>query len=803
MTRHQPLLGRQRRALLIAVMALLSSVYLITYSGRIESGDTLALFDALGSLVQQGDLLLDISASDFPPDPGPLTGRYPLRTFSDEPLPLALAAPLYGLAYLLPGIGLVHSVWVFNAFVSALTGGILFVYALSLGYGERTATAGALLLGLTTILWVYSQTFFREPLLALLLLLAALLGERWRAGGCRSWWLAVGALLAAAGAWLTKEAAVLALPGLFLLLLPPLPPRLRMLNRAAWLPPLALASIWGLLLLAALAGDSNPNAPVRVWMSRWIEMRTYAIWTAQQALHTYLVSPGGSIWGTSPMLLLGVVGGWRLLRRGQGRYPAALAALLLSFAGGYALLRGEHWFGGLSWPPRFLAPIVPLLALAALPVLDAALTRSRGWRLVVIALAAYGFWIQVCGVSLPWGAYTAALPAEANGLGEWGGGLNVLRYLRWVVIPGLWGQAAADFAWARAQAWVWPVGFSLVAGLAALAISGRWPALKVRRWRLQAAAVLPAALAGMTLLGLRLIYLDPLYLPPSQAALFELLPALAAEAQAGDVLVLSGDAHRRFFLNHGKFAAPRVVSLPPQPGEQPSPEQPPLVRATNPDALLVKSTIPLLHNLAAGRDRLWLLADAGPWLPWSVRPVERFMTAHYYLARETTFDPTVRWLVYNTTSAPDPFTFRGPETAADLVFGGQVRLVGCSLPGGSRYRPDDWLPLSLYWQAQAPVERDYVVAWFVAAADGAVIAQGMDAPPGGGFAPTSGWQVGAPVWDHRALRLPQDLAPGIYRLWVRMYSWDPVTGIELLPAAGANIADSTTGVLPVVIAVDA
>lgn len=781
----------------IALVVLLSSCYLVTYSGRIESGDTLALFDALGSLVQQGDLLLDLSVSDHPPTPGPNADLYPLKRYSDEPLPLVLAMPLYALSYALPGIGLVHSVWLFNALVTALTGGVFFVYALVLGYSERTALAGALLLGLTTINWVYSQTFFREPLLALLLLLAALLSERWRAGGYRSWRLAASMALVMAAAWLTKEAAVMALPGLAIVLLPAAPARFHILRRLAYLLPLALTVVAGALLGSALLTSWLPWPAIYDWIGALIGWEAYAIETSHRALHSYLISPGGSVWGTSPLLLAGIVGGWWLLRRGQVRYPALCSALLLSLAGGYAVLRGDHWFGGLSWPPRFLVPAVPLLWLVVLPVLEAALRPARGWwRGLVIVLAMYGLWIQVCGVSLPWGAYTAALPPEANGLGEWGGGLNTLRYLRWAVVPGLWGQIPLDFAWVRAGAWGWPIGFGLVGGLAALAASGRWQPLARAGWRAGPLVTLPVALIAMLWLGLRGIYADPLYQPPARSALFELLPALQAEAQPGDVLVLSGDTYQRFFLNYAKFAAPRVIGLPAQPGEQPSPDQPPAIRAPNPDALLVKSTIPLLHNLAAGRDRLWLLADSGPWLPWSVRPVERFMAQHYYLAGEASFDPTVRWLEYNTTSAPDPFTFRGPEQVAGLVYGDELRLAGYSLPAGLHYRPGDWLPLSLYWQAERPPARDYIVAWFVVAPDGVPVAQGMDAPPAGGFAPTSGWRSGALVWDHRALRLPAELTPGSYRLWVRVYHWDPAVGVSLLPVSGDTTYDATTGILP-------
>ena len=55
---------------------------------------------------------------------------------------MILAAPLYLLAQIVPGIGLVQTVYLFNVLVGAAAGCVLFLYALALGYRERTAAAG-------------------------------------------------------------------------------------------------------------------------------------------------------------------------------------------------------------------------------------------------------------------------------------------------------------------------------------------------------------------------------------------------------------------------------------------------------------------------------------------------------------------------------------------------------------------------------------------------------------------------------------------------------------------------------------
>ena len=56
-----------------------------------------------------------------------------------------------------------------------------------------------------------------------------------------------------------------------------------------------------------------------------------------------------------------------------------------------------------------------------------------------------------------------------------------------------------------------------------------------------------------------------------------------------------------------------------------------------------------------------------------------------------------------------------------------------------------------------------------------------------------------PVWDNRALRLPDSLQPGNYTVWVRVYAGLPDGTLDMLPVTGAQTRDDTIGVLPVTI----
>jgi hypothetical protein len=790
---------QKRVATVATLITFFASLYMLTYSGRIESGDSLILFDAVSSLVRFGDKLLDESAWFSPPTSWAYPNQeYPLKSSVGPPLQIFLATSLFRLAN--AQLGFVHTVWLFNVLINAATTGVFYLYALCLGYRAGPAVLGALLFGLGTIMWPYSKSFFREPLFTMLLLIAAYNLERWRSHSYRSLSVLLLALTAIVLAGFTKESLPVAVPGLLAIIVPD---KVRNQWRQVGLLILLL-----LILFVALTAYVN-------WyvLARSMGIQPLADFIGgsrrflQPATHAYLFSIGGSLWGTSPVLLFALPGAWMLHRKGQYRYIGVALMMIAAFALIHARFGGEHWFGGLSWPPRFMIPVVPFVMLATLPMLERLMHRpTPKWlQMVVVLIVLYSIWVQLSGVTLWWGEYAGALPPESGQLIEWSGGLNQVRFLRWVVIPSLWDDHALDFAWVRAGSPLWPLAFAglvigsgmvlwwLVRPLKSDRKSASGEAM-VRR----ASVILPLLFCMFTALGLKAIYRDDLYLGANDA-LRDLLALLDAEVGDGEVVLVDSSLHQpsyeRFFLNYNRSDRMRIITLPPQPGERFAADVAPLVVSENTEALLNNLTVPLIHLLAERRDRLWLVTDTGPYITWTVRPVERFMAAHYYPIREFEFDPRVRLIEYITVDAPDPFGFRGPEHLTDLVYGGVIQLGGYTLPSGTIYAPGESLPISFYWYARQPIDQNYTIAWFVADLDGGVVTQGWDSQPGGGFAPTRAWAVGVPVWDNRALILPTDLEPGRYQIWVKVYTIGSNSQIIDLPVVGNLHNGETIGVL--------
>ena len=99
----------------------------------------------------------------------------------------------------------------------------------------------------------------------------------------------------------------------------------------------------------------------------------------QEGLLGLLVSPGRGLLFYAPVLLL-LIPALPVLWRAR----RAEAAFILVLAATQTLLyaRWHVWFGGWCWGPRFLAPLMPFLALALGPWLEepGGAAPAPGWR---------------------------------------------------------------------------------------------------------------------------------------------------------------------------------------------------------------------------------------------------------------------------------------------------------------------------------------------------------------------------------------------------------------------------------------
>jgi len=349
--RSTPLAWRQQ-AVGVSLVTLLIAVYFLTYSGYAISGDEWSLFDATESLARRGTLEQNYNFDAYPPIS--LSAAHP-PSAGIEPLQPVLATPLFLVAQVLPGIGLAHTVWLFNILITALTAGTLYAYGLALGYPVPVTALTALVFGLGTIAWPYSRTFFREPLFTWLALLSAYLMMQLRhraSAGRRLLPLLVAFVLVFTGAILSKEASFLLVPVILIEALPSSAGRLRITRRE--IPALfGLAVLAGVLAIIVFNADTLFGLTGRYALIRRLQMTRANISSMWKGISGYMFSPARSVWVYSPVLLLGSFGWPRLAREHRWRQIAVPLVMLVSFTVGYAAGRGvQTWYGGTGWGAR-------------------------------------------------------------------------------------------------------------------------------------------------------------------------------------------------------------------------------------------------------------------------------------------------------------------------------------------------------------------------------------------------------------------------------------------------------------------
>ncbi len=784
-----------RLSILVLLVSLMACVYLLTYRAVIQSGDTLRALDAVTSLSRHGDWLMDESNWFKPSLRIREIQEHPLSEYEvEERLNIQLALPLLKIAETFPRLGVIHTVWLFNIVVTALVAGLLYLLLITLDYTDAVAVCVAISAGIGSNLWAYSQTFFREPLSAFFILLALLAIQLGRKKPRTQWLLS----LAAAGAslylaYLTKYSAALAIPAAVVFALPE---NRSILGRYQRQFALALLSLSLAFAAGAMLFDPLPEA-----LQGLLERFRMDSAHLGAALRSYVISPGASIWGTSPIVLLSLAGGALLWRQRRYRLVMTVYLMAAGYILGHALTTGAHWFGGLSWPPRFLLPMIPVLMVATAPAAKQLLGSGQSrLRVLWAALLLYGAWIQFNSVALSWEHFGETLPAESQRLSEWQPAMWHPAYFRWALLPQRWQDLGLDFLWTRGQLPFWGVSFVLLISLIAASLL-----LLLRRrkskWRFAALLLAPLCLAA-TFLNLRSAYDKDPRTNSQQAALHEALAWLEDSTAPGDILLLPGNDYGNFILNHHTSASPRAIILPRPPAQAASDRQPAQLVSKNPNSWLDLHSARAVRHVAGNHDRIWLLDNTSPFMRWSFRPLERYLARHAYPLREVDFskpDDTARLLEYSAKSpVVNPMSLYAGEIATDLRFGEDIALLSFVARNDLSYAAGDPVEFSLLWQTDAKLEISYTVATFIASAEtDQVLAQGWDTAPQAGFSPTSEWTPNAPVWDNRSIRLPQDSPPGDYRLWALLYYRAGGGEIRRLPVSGSDVAgDSDIGVLP-------
>ncbi|MBW3563249.1 MAG: hypothetical protein KY459_00810 [Acidobacteria bacterium] len=375
---------RTRSALLIFAMGFLSGAWFFNGGGQNQNVN----FDLARAVVEHRSVRVD-DFRDNTVDLSYSNGHY----YSNKPPGISLlAAPSYLLSRLVtrrldlsPTLRLTLDQYVATALVCAISlgliGVVLFLTGLEWGVEPRWAALVAVSTMLATPLLPYGTMLFAHVPNALTTLGALYYATRSRPSPILS------GVCAGMGACLNYLSIPAALVPLYFLLRGDDRARRTVRFLAATLPfaLLMMAYHWyafGSPFTTAISSTSvefiTPGAPLGV-------LHTPSI----AALWGLLGSKYRGLFFLAPFLVVAVAGLWKMRTRPFVVGSAATIALFLAFFSAF-----NGWHGGYTYGPRYILPVVPLIAAGLFAI------RKRIPRLVVLALLAWSFPINMLATAV-------------------------------------------------------------------------------------------------------------------------------------------------------------------------------------------------------------------------------------------------------------------------------------------------------------------------------------------------------------------------------------------------------------------
>jgi hypothetical protein len=539
--------GSQRqsdRNVAVWLALLLFGVYLLTFSGRIDSHDSMSMFSVTESIVKRGSFDTDQmwtlfkARNELAPD-GESYAKYGYGTS-------VLAAPFYALALAFPGLGLLQTTLVSSSAVVAAVGGLLFLAARRLRFARSVSLGVALLFGLATPAWVYARQMWSEPYGAFTLFASFYLLLVFRQEGRQRDAALAGLLLGLAVATRVTNAAVVPFFLWYGFQHAVRDPRARrgLLLFMATLGLVGLSIAWydwaryGNPLATGYRSDETFSTPLAL------------------GLYGLLFSPGKGLFPYAPFLAVVPWSAWVLPRKAAHELVLAMAIFavyLATFATWY------YWWAGTNWGPRFLVPTLPFLTLLTAPalalVVNGKATAGRWlWRafaglLAIVSVISVG--IQLLGVTIP--ALTYRMRMVETTPNPDMTAIFVPQFSPLIGYLNMLSPQYLDFAWIRIVGEnaivAWPIIALTVAFIALCVLGLAWTMRRGSTWK----ALLPAALvlvASLTLFSLHSYQGDPrLGGSPGYRALLE---TVGQQAQPADVMVLNDDLLAPFFFNENR-----------------------------------------------------------------------------------------------------------------------------------------------------------------------------------------------------------------------------------------------------------
>lgn len=715
------------RHLDLRVAVFLLGLYLLTFSGHFHSIDEFAAHATIESIVREGDLSVEQFrwAENWKPTHVAI-GRNQ-TPYSKRGIGYSLVfLPFWVLGRLLNGPGLVQMT-AFAAVGATVATALLLMWTTEhLGASPHRAAAIGLLYGLASPAWPYGRFHLSEPFTALSWTAALwlIVRDRDRRNLHRTGLL--NGLIVGAGV-LVHRANFVALIVLGVWFAGR---GMRGSTEKRWRGALGfvIGALPALLVLAGL----NALRYGTTLTTGYTSTEERFIFDYVRSIPGLLISPGKGIIWFAPAAVLGLAGWHRFWKEHRPVAVLVLAWCLgaLGVYGGWFM-----WWGGWSWGPRYLVPIVPLLLIPLIwyPTTRAATATLLGAGIVGTAINAAGALVDF---NLPLTRLAQRGISDYQAIWRWSA-WPALTHARLAL------EGRLDLAW-----WTppvdWPIilAITTVTGTVLLLDSHTGPSLRFGRHR-----AMPYVLGSLLLLVTAGVGLRHETWNPTDAALRDVNAIIATEARQDDRVLVELVPYYDYVTTIEAWMN-RYTAAPPY-------------RTVVRGELLPGGIVP-----KGPTGRLWLVLERTP----AGDPASETERA---LLVDEPFEMALldeRWegdfRVVRLVPPPDT-----PSQPYRAGFANGVRLAA------TLDRRGDLLIAGLTWQPTAPIKEDLVVFVQFIASDGTLIAQ-HDRRPHNGLSPTTEWQPGTTISEAYALpyRSGGDVIVGLY---------DAATGERIALADGS------------------
>ncbi len=377
--------------------------YLLSFSAVPISDDEQLYASAARNLAINGRLSAEQLYGN-----GRLRGSY----HGVEPAFPALASLWYR-AFLPTGFGHLQSLYLLPVLLTGLAAGLIVIIAYQLGFSNITGVTAGLFYGLSSMAWPYAKTLFREPLTALLLLagFSAFLYVTNAEHPVRSRVLSAIAMVVLL-VLLTLTKVIMGVAAIALLITFPLiEPAFKANRKRAGLivfGSVAVLAGIGAILASSHGTDADifyrfTGAFVRDALERLTSIpHSHLV----EALIAPLISPWKGLLFYSPVCALGIASWWKNMRSRPGLFILP-AMVLISALLSQALAYDAEWWTP-TWGSRFLLPAIPLLIVAAQPLIEEWVRLGRTGWMRLAGLFGLGFMIQLPAVIFNSAEFTAS-----------------------------------------------------------------------------------------------------------------------------------------------------------------------------------------------------------------------------------------------------------------------------------------------------------------------------------------------------------------------------------------------------------